>query len=157
MTKHLVVGGFALIGVTALVVGDLDTRSAPRAATAVTSRAPAATPAAPVAGPVSQLTAAQRNAVRSAQAYLRFSGFSRQGLIDQLSSEYGDKYSVADATVAVDSVDVDWRAQAARSTATYLKMSGYSCQGLIDQLSSPHGEKYTRDQATAGALAAGGC
>ncbi|MGE0449245.1 MAG: Ltp family lipoprotein [Vicinamibacterales bacterium] len=32
--------------------------------------------------------------MRSASAYLRTSGFSRQGLIDQLSSEYGDNYTV---------------------------------------------------------------
>lgn len=103
------------------------------------------------------LTPAQRNAVRSAQAYLRMSGFSRQGLIDQLSSEYGDQFSVADATVAVENLDVDWNAQAARSAAAYLQMSGFSCQGLIDQLSSSHGEQFTVDQARVGATRAGAC
>lgn len=99
------------------------------------------TPASP------SLIAAQRNAVRSASSYLKMSGFSRQGLIDQLSSEYGDRFSVSDATVAVDSLDTDWRLQAARSAASYLKMSGFSCQGLIEQLSSQHGDKYTVEQA----------
>jgi hypothetical protein len=103
------------------------------------------------------LTAAQRNAGRSANSYLKLSGFSRQGLIDQLSSEYGDRFGVGDATVAVDSLDIDWRSQAARSAASYLKMSGFSCQGLIDQLSSQHGDKYTVDQATYGATQAGIC
>lgn len=103
------------------------------------------------------LTAAQRNAVRSATSYLKMSGFSRQGLIDQLSSEYGDRFSVSDATVAVDSLNTDWRLQAARSAASYLKMSGFSCQGLIDQLSSQHGDKYTVEQATYGARQAGIC
>jgi hypothetical protein len=84
-------------------------------------------------------------------------GFSRQGLIDQLSSDYGEQFSVADATVAVDNLDVDWNAQAARSAAAYLSMSGFSCQGLIDQLSSSHGEKYTVSQATYGAKQAGIC
>ena len=47
--------------------------------------------AAPSGSPASgNLTAAQRNAVRSANSYLQLSGFSRQGLIDQLSSEFGD-------------------------------------------------------------------
>jgi hypothetical protein len=103
------------------------------------------------------LTAAQRNAVRSASSYLKLSGFSRQGLIDQLSSEYGDRFSVGDATVAVDSLDIDWRSQAARSAASYLKLSGFSCQGLIEQLSSQHGDKYTVEQATYGATQAGIC
>ena len=104
-----------------------------------------------------ELTAAQRNAARSAQAYLKVSGFSRRGLIDQLSSEHGDKFSVEDATAAVDSLNVDWNAQAARSAAAYLKISGFSCRGLIDQLSSDHGDKYTVEQATYGAKQAGAC
>ena len=104
-----------------------------------------------------RLTPAQRNAFRSAQAYLRMSGFSRQGLIDQLSSEYGDQYSVADATAAVDALNVDWNAQAARSAASYLQMSGFSCQGLVDQLSSSHGEQFTVGQAREGATRAGAC
>ncbi len=33
------------------------------------------------------MTAGQSNALRSAQDYLRFSGFSRSGLIDQLEFE----------------------------------------------------------------------
>ena len=118
------------------------------------SSAPRAT--APAA-PESNLTRSQQNAVRSATAYLKMSGFSRQGLIAQLSSEYGDKFGVGDSTVAVDSLDVDWNVQAARSAAGYLKMSGFSCQGLIQQLSSEHGDKYTVEQATYGANRAGIC
>ena len=103
------------------------------------------------------LTAAQRNAVRSANSYLQLSGFSRQGLIDQLSSEFGDSYSVGDATVAVNSLSTDWNAQAARSAVSYLELSGFSCRGLIDQLSSESGDKYTVEQATYGATQAGIC
>ena len=113
---------------------------------------------APSGSPASgNLTAAQRNAVRSANSYLQLSGFSRQGLIDQLSSEFGDRYSVGDATVAVDSLSTDWNAQAARSAVSYLEFSGFSCQGLIDQLSSESGDKYTVEQATYGATQAGIC
>jgi hypothetical protein len=103
------------------------------------------------------LTGPQKNAQRSAIAYLELSGFSRAGLIDQLSSEYGDQYRVQDATVAVDSLNVDWNAQAARSAAQYLKLMGFSCAGLIDQLSSKYGDQYTRAQADFGAKHAGAC
>ena len=114
--------------------------------------------AAPSGSPASgNLTAAQRNAVRSANSYLQLSEFSRQGLIDQLSSEFGDSYSVGDATVAVNSLSTDWNAQAARSAVSYLALSGFSCQGLIDQLSSEFGDKYTVEQATYGATQAGIC
>jgi hypothetical protein len=88
---------------------------------------------------------------------LKISGFSRRGLIGQLSSEYGDKFGVEDSTAAVDSLNVDWNAQAARSAVQYLRLSGFSCQGLIQQLSSEHGDKYTVGQATYGANQAGIC
>lgn len=103
------------------------------------------------------LTNQQKNALRSAQAYLSMTGFSRRGLIDQLSSPYGDDYNVADATAAVNSLSVDWNAQAARSAKQYLSMTGFSCRGLIEQLSSDYGDKYTTSEATYGAQAAGAC
>ena len=37
-------------------------------------------------------------AARSTVTYLELSGFSCQGLIDQLSSEFGEKYTVEQAT-----------------------------------------------------------
>ena len=89
------------------------------------------------------MSPAQQQAVGAAQDYLDFSSFSRQGLIDQLSSEYGDKFNVQDATVAVDSLNEDWNAQAVKSAKDYLDFSSFSCQGLIDQLSSQYGSKFT--------------
>ena len=104
-----------------------------------------------------RLTGPQRNAVRSAEAYLSMTGFSRDGLIQQLSSGAGDGYSVADAAAAVDSLNVDWNENAAKSARQYLDMSGFSCQGLIAQLSASAGDKYTKEQATYGARQAGAC
>jgi len=104
-----------------------------------------------------KLTGPQKNAVRSAKQYLSISGFSRDGLIQQLSSSAGDGYDVADATVAVDSLDVDWNENAAKSAKQYLSISGFSCDGLIVQLSSRAGDKYTMSQATYGARQAGAC
>ncbi|WP_395611512.1 Ltp family lipoprotein [Allosphingosinicella sp.] len=103
------------------------------------------------------LTPSQNNAVRSAEQYLSMTGFSRNGLIQQLSSDAGDGYSISDATAAVDSLSVDWNENAARSARQYLEMSGFSCRGLIQQLSSSAGDKYTVAQATYGAHAAGAC
>lgn len=40
----------------------------------------------------------QQKAVRSAKQYLSLQGFSRDGLIQQLSSSAGDNYSVKQAT-----------------------------------------------------------
>lgn len=103
------------------------------------------------------LTGPQKNAVRSAQQYISGQGFSRNGLIEQLSSDYGDGYNVSDATVAVDSMNIDWNKQAVRSAKQYLSIQGFSCKGLIEQLSSSYGDKYTQSQANYGAKQAGAC
>jgi hypothetical protein len=112
-----------------------------------------------VAGPTwaQSLTAPQNNAVRSAKDYLHVSGFSRSGLIHQLSSDVGEGYDIADATVAVDSLNIDWNSEAVRSAKDYLHISGFSCKGLINQLSSSAGDGYTVSQATYGAQQAGVC
>ena len=78
-------------------------------------------------------------------------------LIQQLSSDAGDGYKITDATVAVDSLNIDWNKQAVRSAEQYLSISGFSCNGLIKQLSSSAGDKYTTSQATYGAQQAGAC
>lgn len=103
------------------------------------------------------MTVKQHNAIRSAKQYLSMQGFSRSGLIRQLSSDAGEGYEIGDATTAVDSLSVDWNQQAARSAKQYLSMQGFSCKGLVRQLSSSAGEGYTLDQATYGATQAGAC
>jgi len=96
----------------------------------------------------SEITLAMENALESAQDYLDYSAFSRLGLIDQLSSEYGEGFSLDDATWAVDSLHVNWNEQAVQSAKDYLDYSAFSRQGLIDQLSSEYGEQFTVAQAT---------
>lgn len=103
------------------------------------------------------LTNQQKNAVRSAQNYLSFTAFSREGLINQLSSRAGDGFKRADAIAAVDSMSVDWNAQAVGAAENYLQLMGFSCEGLIRQLSSSAGDGYTQSQARYGAKQAGAC
>jgi hypothetical protein len=108
-----------------------------------------------------EMSVSQENAVEEARSYLRSMAFSRQGLIDQLSSEYGSKFPLADAEFAVayieNNSEVDWNAQAVKSAKEYLDSSSFSCNGLIDQLSSEYGSKFTESQATYGATQAGLC
>ena len=68
-------------------------------------------------------TVSQQNALRKAADYLKYTAFSRTGLIGQLEYE---KYSTGDATWAVDRVTVDWNAQAAKKAKDYLKYSSFS-------------------------------
>lgn len=96
----------------------------------------------------SKITLAMENALGSAESYLEYAAFSRLGLIDQLSSEYGEGFMVEDATWAVDQLRADWREQAVLSARSYLDYSSFSRQGLIDQLSSAYGEQFTLEEAT---------
>lgn len=133
-----------------------ESSATPAAADIASATAPATAQVAAVDdGP--RLTGPQKNAARSARQYLSMTGFSRKGLIDQLSSNYGDGYAIADATAAVDSLEIDWNENAAKSAAQYLSMSGFSCSGLVEQLSSSYGDKYTESQARYGAEKAGAC
>lgn len=60
-------------------------------------------------------------AIAAAEGYLSFAPFSKKGLIDQLSSAYGDGYPPDVAEAAVASLDVDWKEQAAMAAANYLE------------------------------------
>ncbi|MCM3778388.1 Ltp family lipoprotein [Microbacterium hydrocarbonoxydans] len=78
-----------------------------------------------------KLTVAQENAIRSAQNYLDFTGFSRSGLIGQLEYE---GFSTEDATFAVDNAGADWNLEAAEKAQSYLDFSSFSRDGLYGQL-----------------------
>ena len=81
------------------------------------------------------------------QNYLGMSGFSKQGLYEQLSSSYGEGFTQSEAQYAVDHVNVDWNQEAVQSARNYLDMSPMSRSALIDQLSSSYGEGFTYEQA----------
>jgi hypothetical protein len=121
------------------------------AATAPTKAVPKPAPV----KPTKPISAEQLNATESARDYLASQGFSRRGLIEQLTSDYGDGYEAKAATAAVDSLHVDWNAQAARSAKSYLASQSFSRRGLIEQLESNSGEGFTHDQAVYGVKAAG--
>lgn len=101
------------------------------------------------------LTGPEYNAVRSAKQYINYQPFSRRGLIRQLSSSFVG-FSVEDATIAVDSLHINWDMEAVKSAKEYLNLQGYSCRGLIQQLSSST-VGFTVSQATYGAEQAGAC
>jgi hypothetical protein len=91
--------------------------------------------------------ASRDRALESAQSYLDMSGFSRQGLIEQLSSSAGEGVPMADAVWAVDHLRADWNQEAVESAKSYLEMSPMSKSALIQQLSSSAGEGFTMAQA----------
>lgn len=95
------------------------------------------------------VTTGMKNALRSAESYLRFTAFSRSGLIDQLKF---DQYTDTEAEYAVDNCGADWYEQAEKRAKEYLDFMSFSRGGLIDQLVF---DGFTKDQATHGADANG--
>ncbi|HMO10197.1 MAG TPA: Ltp family lipoprotein [Actinotalea sp.] len=97
-------------------------------------------------------TLSQQNAYGQAQNYLDFMPFSRAGLIDQLTSEYGGQFPPGDAEFAVARLEaeggVDWNAEAVEAAQSYQELMPMSRQGLIDQLTSEFGSQFTLEQAT---------
>lgn len=92
-------------------------------------------------------TVAQMMALATAEQYLATAAFSKAGLLDQLSSEYGSQFEKADARWAVNHLDVDWNEQAVRAGQQYLDTMPFSRAALIDQLTSEYGSQFTRAQA----------
>jgi len=95
-------------------------------------------------------TIGQREALESAKSYLEMKGFSRAGLIGQLTSSYGEGFSRADAVWAVNHAHANWNAEAVQAAKSYIEMGGFSRARLIDQLQSPYGEHFTHAQAVYG-------
>lgn len=138
----------ALIVVGFVVTALSDPQPVPAGISTVQSQDDASGPDSPAPKPTAKkLSKARQNAVRAAESYLEFQGFSRKGLIQQLSSKHADAFSKADATYAADHAHADWNAEAVESAKQYLEFQGFSRTGLIKQLSSRYGDQYTRAQA----------
>ena len=90
-------------------------------------------------------TKAERQAVGMAKDYLKYMGFSRKGLIEQLQYE---GFSKKNATYGVDHAKANWNHQAVRVAKSYLAYMHFSRSGLIEQLQY---EGFTHSQAVYGA------
>ena len=95
------------------------------------------------------MTGAQQQAVDSAEGYLsEGQGFSKQGLLNQLTSSFGEGFSKSDAEFAIKYLNPNWDQQAVDSAKGYLSGGqGFSEQGLLRQLTSTGGEGFTGAQA----------
>lgn len=107
-----------------------------------------AEPKAPESPAKPEMTRSQEQAVRAAENYIQTMPFSKKGLIEQLVYE---QFSEADATFAVNHIDVDWKEQAVKAAQNYLDTMPFSQADLIDQLKY---DGFTQAQAEHGAAVA---
>lgn len=86
-------------------------------------------------------------ALKSAQNYVDVLHFSRQGLKQQLTSEYGSGFSEEAAEYALEHVDVDYKQEAVEAAESYLDTMSFSRQALKQQLTSEYGSGFTEEEA----------
>lgn len=88
-----------------------------------------------------------QSALKQAINYSCIMSMSRQGIYDQLVSEYGGQFTPEAAQYAIDHLFADWGANALAKATTYSDSMHMSKQGIFDQLTSSYGEKFTAAEA----------
>ena len=89
----------------------------------------------------------QKNALRKAESYAKTMHMSKQGIYDQLTSEYGEGFDKEAAQYAIDNIEWDWNANALAKAKSYRDTMSMSKNRIYDQLISQYGEKFTKEEA----------
>lgn len=88
-----------------------------------------------------------KSALNQANTYANTMHMSKQGVYDQLVSEYGGKFTSPAAQYAIDNIKADWNANALAKAKDYQKTMSLSPSSIRDQLTSDAGEKFTPAEA----------
>lgn len=88
-----------------------------------------------------------KNALKKAESYSKTMHMSKQGIYDQLTSEYGEQFSADAAQYAIDNLDVDYKQNALEKAKTYQNTMHMSKSAIYDQLISEYGEQFTEEEA----------
>jgi len=88
-----------------------------------------------------------KSALNKATTYANTMNMSKQGVYDQLVSEYGEKFSTAAAQYGIDNMKANWNANALAKAKTYQDTMNMSPAAIHDQLTSEYGEKFTKAEA----------
>ncbi|NMN02220.1 Ltp family lipoprotein [Bifidobacterium panos] len=88
-----------------------------------------------------------KKALAQAKTYSDTMHMSKQGIYDQLTSEYGGKFSAEAAQYAVDNLQADYNQNALEQAKDYEKSMNMSSEAIRDQLTSEYGGKFTQEEA----------
>lgn len=88
-----------------------------------------------------------KSALNKAESYSNLMNMSKQGLYDQLTSEYGDQFSAEAAQYAIDTIEADYNANALAKAESYSDTMHMSKKGIMEQLTSEYGEQFTEEEA----------
>lgn len=88
-----------------------------------------------------------KNALKKAESYSKNMHMSKQGIYNQLTSEYGEKFPADAAQYAIDNMEADWNNNALQKAKSYQNTMNMSKQRIYSQLISEYGEKFTKEEA----------
>lgn len=88
-----------------------------------------------------------QNALKKAESYSNTMHMSKQGIYNQLVSEYGEKFPADAAQYAIDNMVADWNANALEKAKSYQQTMNMSKSAIYNQLISQYGEKFTQSEA----------
>lgn len=88
-----------------------------------------------------------KNALGAADTYANQMHMSKEGIRDQLTSEYGNQFPEEAADYAVENVKTDWNQNALETAKVYYHDMAMSKAEIQDQLQSEYGDKFTAEQA----------
>ncbi|MBR0474127.1 MAG: Ltp family lipoprotein [Erysipelotrichaceae bacterium] len=88
-----------------------------------------------------------KNALKKAETYSDVMFMSKEGIYQQLTSEYGERFPKDAAEWAVEHLNADYNYNALKKAETYSTSMYMSKKGIYDQLVSPYGEKFTKSEA----------
>lgn len=88
-----------------------------------------------------------KSALKQAETYSDVMHMSKQGIYDQLVSEYGGQFSAEAAQYAVDNLQADYNANALEQAKQYQETMAMSPEAIRDQLTSEYGGKFTQEEA----------
>ena len=141
-----VVNGSAAGGPTTTVT-QAPTQSADAEPMRSTAPAEETTVPQPTAPAAPDVPAEYASALTKADVYANTMNMSRAGVYQQLTSEYGEKFSPEAAQYAVDTVQADWAANALAKAKLYQEEMAMSPDAISQQLTSEYGEKFTAEEA----------
>lgn len=88
-----------------------------------------------------------KSALKKARIYSDTMFMSKKALYDQLTSEYGERFTAEAAQYAIDNLEADWNKNALNKAKTYSDSMYMSKMGIYDQLISEYGEQFTEEEA----------
>lgn len=88
-----------------------------------------------------------KNALKKAESYSDMMHMSKQGIYEQLTSEYGEKFPADAAQYAIDNMSANWKENALKKAKSYQESMSMSKSAIYDQLISQYGEKFTKEEA----------